>query len=62
MPRGWELIIIVIVILVLFGPGRISKIAGEIGSSISEFRKGIAGSDDDSEEESDEKYKEEKYE
>ncbi len=41
LPGGWEWIIILIVVLLLFGPGRLSKIAGEIGKSIREFRSGI---------------------
>lgn len=41
LPRGWELIIILIIIVLIFGPGRLSKIAGEIGQSIKEFRVGI---------------------
>ncbi len=41
LPRGWELIIILIIIVLIFGPGRLSKIAGEIGQSIKEFRTGI---------------------
>ena len=41
LPGGWEWIIILIVVLLLFGPGRLSKIAGEIGRSIREFRSGI---------------------
>ena len=41
LPRGWELIIILIIIVLIFGPGRLSKIAGEIGQGIKEFRSGI---------------------
>jgi len=41
LPRGWELIIILIIIVLIFGPGRLSKIAGEIGQGIKEFRTGI---------------------
>jgi sec-independent protein translocase protein TatA len=41
LPRGWELIIILIIIVLIFGPGRLSKIAGEIGQGIKEFRAGI---------------------
>lgn len=37
-----ELIIILVVILLIFGPGRIAKIAGELGSSIRNFREGLA--------------------
>ena len=36
-----ELIIILVIIIILFGAGRISKIAGELGQGIREFRKGL---------------------
>jgi sec-independent protein translocase protein TatA len=39
-----ELLIILVIIIVLFGPGRIGKIAGELGSDIKAFRDGL-GSD-----------------
>ena len=42
-----ELIIILVIVIVLFGAGRISKIAGEIGQGIREFRKGISSEDED---------------
>jgi sec-independent protein translocase protein TatA len=38
---GWEWVIILVIVLLLFGVGRISKISGEIGKSISAFREGI---------------------
>lgn len=41
-----ELIIILIVVLLVFGVGRLSKIGGEMGSAIREFRKGIQGEDE----------------
>jgi sec-independent protein translocase protein TatA len=41
LPRGWELIIILFIIVLLFGPGRLSKIAGEFGRGIREFREGL---------------------
>ena len=40
-----ELIIILVIILLLFGPGRIGKIAGEIGKGIRNFRDGLGGKD-----------------
>lgn len=43
LPRGAEWIIILVIILLLFGPGRIGKIAGEFGKSIKAFRDGLAG-------------------
>ena len=36
-----ELIIILVIIIVLFGAGRISRIAGELGQGIREFRRGL---------------------
>jgi len=42
MDLGWpEIIVILIIVLLLFGPGRISKIAGELGKSIRSFRDGL---------------------
>jgi len=38
-----ELILILVIVLILFGIGRISKIAGEMGSSIRAFRDGLKG-------------------
>ena len=43
LPRGAEWIIILVIILLLFGPGRIGKVAGEIGKSIKAFRDGLGG-------------------
>ena len=37
-----ELIIILVIVLVLFGVGRVSKIGGELGTAIREFRTGMA--------------------
>jgi sec-independent protein translocase protein TatA len=44
---GTEIIIILVVVLLLFGVGRIGKIGGELGKSIREFRKGIQGDEPD---------------
>ena len=37
----WQLIIIALVILVLFGRGRISEMMGDFGKGISSFKKGM---------------------
>ena len=47
LPRGAEWIVILIIILLLFGPGRIGKVAGELGKGIKAFRDGLANSEDD---------------
>ncbi len=41
-----ELIIILIIVLLLFGVGRISKIAGELGSGIRAFKEGISSDEE----------------
>ena len=38
-----ELLIILVIVVLIFGPGRIGKIAGEIGKGIRSFREGIGG-------------------
>ena len=38
-----ELLILLAIVLLLFGAGRISKIAKEIGSSARTFREGLGG-------------------
>lgn len=40
-----ELIIILVIVLLLFGVGRIGKIAGEMGKGIRSFREGLQGED-----------------
>jgi sec-independent protein translocase protein TatA len=41
-----EMLIVLVIVLLLFGVGRISKIAGELGKGIREFRTGITGGDE----------------
>ncbi|OJX39579.1 MAG: Sec-independent protein translocase TatA [Chloroflexi bacterium 44-23] len=44
-----ELIVILAIVLLLFGVGRISKIAGELGSGIRSFKDGLQGDKKDKE-------------
>ena len=48
-----ELIIILVIVLILFGVGRISKISGELGSGIRAFREGLKGDDENDNDTSD---------
>jgi len=50
---GWEWIIILVIVVLLFGPGRIGKISGELGRSIKAFREGLSGDDDKDEQPTD---------
>jgi len=52
-----ELIIILVIVILIFGVGRISKVSGELGSAIRSFRKGI---NDNANEKEKEKEKEDK--
>jgi sec-independent protein translocase protein TatA len=49
LPRGAEWVVILIIVLLLFGPGRIGRIAGELGKGIKAFRDGIAAKDETTE-------------
>jgi sec-independent protein translocase protein TatA len=41
-PLGiWELLIIFVVVLVIFGPSRLPQMAKGIGQAVREFRKGV---------------------
>ncbi len=42
-----ELMLILAVVVLLFGVGRVSRIGGEMGSAIREFRRGLKGSEED---------------
>ncbi len=41
-----ELIIVLVIVIVLFGVGRIGKIGGELGRGVREFREGLSGGAD----------------
>lgn len=43
-----ELIVILVVVILLFGVGRIGKIASELGSGIRAFKSGLSGEKEDS--------------
>lgn len=45
-PGLLEILIVLAIVLLLFGPGRIAKIAGELGSGIRNFKKGLEGEED----------------
>lgn len=49
MPSGIEWVIILVIVILIFGVGRLSKIGGELGSGIRGFKKGLSGEDDDKE-------------
>ncbi len=44
---GWELVIVLVIVVIVFGVGRISKIGGELGSGIRAFKEGLQGEDEE---------------
>ena len=40
-----EILIVVVIILLLFGPERLSKLAGELGKGIKAFKDGVSEGD-----------------
>jgi sec-independent protein translocase protein TatA len=44
--RWPELLLLLVVVVLLFGVGRISKVAGELGSGVRAFKKGLKGEDE----------------
>ncbi len=42
-----ELLIILVIVILLFGVGRIGKIAGELGSGVRAFREGLKGDEEE---------------
>lgn len=45
--NGPELLIVLVIVLLLFGVGRVSKIGGEMGQAVANFRKGLRESASD---------------
>lgn len=44
---GWpELMILLVIILLVFGVGRIGKVAGELGKGIKAFKEGLSSSEE----------------
>ncbi len=55
LPGGSEWIIILIIVVLIFGVGRIANIGGELGKGINAFRKGLKGDEGTKTEEEKEK-------
>ena len=45
--RGWEWIVILVIVLLVFGVGRIGKLGEELGKGIRAFRDGLKGEDEE---------------
>ncbi|MGC9358625.1 MAG: twin-arginine translocase TatA/TatE family subunit [Anaerolineae bacterium] len=49
-----ELILVLLIALLIFGPGRIAKLGGELGKSIRAFQDGVKSNDGEGEEQEEE--------
>ena len=49
MPGMWEILVILGVFLLFFGSSRLPKMARSLGSSLTEFKKGLRGEPDEEE-------------
>jgi sec-independent protein translocase protein TatA len=45
-----ELLIVLVIVVLIFGVGRVSRMGGELGKGIRAFRDGLSGKDRDSNE------------
>jgi len=48
-----ELLIILVIVIVLFGPGRLGKVLGELGSGLRSFKDGLGGDKKEEEQKTD---------
>jgi len=51
MPQGWEWIVVLLIVILVFGVGRIGKLGEDLGKGIRSFRKGLSGEDEDKDKE-----------
>jgi sec-independent protein translocase protein TatA len=58
-PGIWELVIILVIVLLIFGVGRLGQLGRDLGTGIREFRKGITGDDEEGKSKAKEESKEE---
>ena len=42
----WQIVLILLVVLLLFGRGRLSGLAEDLGKSVRSFKKGLNGEDE----------------
>jgi len=47
---GWEWIIVLVIVVLIFGVGRLGKLGKDLGEGIREFRQSVSGEDENKEE------------
>ena len=54
-PGFWQILMVLAVLVLLFGANRLPKLARNLGSSLTEFRKGLRGETEDGDEDGEKK-------
>ncbi len=53
-PGIWELVIVLVIVLLVFGVGRLGRLGKDLGEGIREFRVGLTGGGDENAERTEE--------
>ena len=51
MPGPWELVILLVIVLVIFGPGKLAGVGKSLGSAIADFKDSVSGKSEDEDQE-----------
>ena len=43
----WQVVLILLIVLIVFGAGKLPKVMGDVASGVKNFRKGMKDDDDD---------------
>jgi len=43
---GWEILIILVIVLLIFGPGRLGELGKSLGEGIRNFKKAVSGEEE----------------
>ncbi len=46
--NGWEILVILVIVLLIFGPGRLGELGKSLGEGIRNFKKAVSGEEDTS--------------
>jgi len=49
----WQVVLILVIVLVIFGAGKLPKVMGDVGKGVKSLKEGLKGEDEDSKKKSD---------
>ena len=50
---GWEILVVLVIVLLIFGVGRLPEVGNSLGKGLREFRRAVSGGDGDTKAETD---------